>query len=73
MRPTNDSLARAQREISFHVTLLSFFFFFFAVSGDYVFFRFDKFTYRLSLKKKSQVYLLRKGSLCALYFRLNLK
>ena len=28
MRPTNDSLARAQREISFHVTLLSFFFFF---------------------------------------------
>ena len=28
MRPTNDSsLARAQREISFHVTLLSFFFF----------------------------------------------
>ena len=70
MRPTNDSLARAQREISFHVTLLSFFF---AVSGDYVFFRFDKFTYRLSLKKKSQVYLLRKGSLCALYFRLNLK
>ena len=76
MRPTNDSsLARAQREISFHVTLLSFFFFFFffAVSGDYVFFRFDKFTYRLYLKKKSQVYLLRKGSLCALYFRLNLK
>ena len=72
MRPTNDSLARAQREISFHVTLLSFFFFF-AVSGDYVFFRFDKFTYRLSLKKKSQVYYLRKGSLCALYFRLNLK
>ena len=71
MRPTNDSLARAQREISFHVTLLRFFFF--AVSGDYVFFRFDKFTYRLSLKKKSQVYLLRKGSLCALYFRLNLK
>ena len=72
MRPTNDSLARAQREISFHVTLLSFFFFF-AVSGDYVFFCFDKFTYRLSLKKKSQVYLLRKGSLCALYFRLKLK
>ena len=71
MRPTNDSLARAQREISFHVTLLSFFFF--AVSGDYVFFRSDKFTYRLSLRKKSQVYLLRKGSLCALYFRLNLK
>ena len=29
MRPTNDSLARAQREISFHVTLLSFFFFVF--------------------------------------------
>lgn len=28
MRPTNDSLARAQREISFHVTLLRFFFFF---------------------------------------------
>ena len=27
MRPTNDSLARAQREISFHVTLLRFFFF----------------------------------------------
>ena len=72
MRPTNDSLARAQREISFHVTLLSFFFFF-AVSCDYVFFRFDKFTYRLSLRKNSQVYLLRKGSLCALYFRLNLK
>ena len=72
MRPTNESLARTQREISFHVTLLSFFFFF-AVSGDYVFFRFDKFTYRLSLKKKSQVYLLRKGSLCALYFPLNLK
>ena len=37
MRPTNDSsLARAQREISFHIILSSFFFY--AVSGDTFFF-----------------------------------
>ena len=37
MRPTNDSsLARAQREISFHIILSSFFFY--VVSGDTFFF-----------------------------------
>ena len=56
MRPTNDSsLSRAQREISFHIILSSFFFY--AVSGDTFFFLFDKFTDRLYFKKKAQVYL----------------
>ena len=59
MRPTNDSsLARAQREISFHIILSSFFFFFFfMVLAAIRFFRFDKFTDRFYFKKKSQVYL----------------
>ena len=55
MRPTNDSsLARAQREISFHIILSSFFFMLLAAIR---FFLFDKFTDRLYFKKKSQVYL----------------
>lgn len=55
MRPTNDSsLARAQREISFHIILSSFFFMLLAAIR---FFLFDKFTDRLYFKKKAQVYL----------------
>ena len=58
MRPTNDSsLARAQREISFHIILSSFFVFFFMLLAAIRFFLFDKFTDRLYFKKKSQVYL----------------
>ena len=56
MRPTNDSsLARAQREISFHIILSSFFFF--MLLAAIRFFLFHKFTDRLYFKKKAQVYL----------------